>query len=413
MTARPSSEVPGPATDGTKVPATDPATDLIAGRPLGPGSVIGFVGLGNMGGPMAGRLAAAGFHVRAYDAAETARDAAPAGVTITRGAAETATDADAVILMLPGSDAVEAVLHDPSLRGPGLMSDPGPGGVDPSGTGRDATRAGSTPTDDMDRDATHVGSTPMDDMDRDATHVGSTTVDDMDRDGTHVGSTARDGMGLLAALRPGAVVIDMSSSQPLRTRELAARAAERGIVLVDAPVSGGVKGAVDGTLTIMTGGAERDLARVRPVLDVLGSRVLRLGPVGAGHAMKALNNLMSATHLLITAEAMLAGERFGLDPEIMLTTVNTSSGRSGSTENKWPHFVLPGTFDSGFGLRLMLKDMRIAVELAQAIGVAPRLAQAAVDLWSDAAEHLPATADHTEIARQVAAASTAPANCRR
>ena len=106
--------------------------------------------------------------------------------------------------------------------------------------------------------------------------------------------------------------------------------------------------------------------------------------------MKALNNLLSATHLLVTSEAILAGERFGLDVPTMLEIFNGSSGRSGSTENKWPNFIVPGSFDSGFGLRLMLKDMRIATGLAD-------LGRAAVSLWSEAASALPETADHTEI----------------
>ncbi|WP_218034288.1 NAD(P)-dependent oxidoreductase [Acrocarpospora corrugata] len=282
--------------------------------------MVGFIGLGRMGLPMAIRLASAGYRVRAYDMAETARRAAPAGIDVTGDVTAVAEGADAVVLMLPDSDVVAAVLDD---------------------------------------------------------------------------------AGLLAAVAPGTVLIDMGSSQPLRTRELAARAAERQARLVDAPVSGGVKGAVDGTLTIMAGGDPGDLARVSPLLAILGGRMLRLGPAGAGHAMKALNNLMSATHLLITAEALLAGQRFGLDPETMLTAVNGSSGRSGSTENKWPNFVLPGTFDSGFALRLMLKDMRIAVELAEATGIASRLGRASTDLWSDAADHLPPTADHTEIVRRL------------
>ncbi|GIH24148.1 2-hydroxy-3-oxopropionate reductase [Acrocarpospora phusangensis] len=279
-------------------------------------TTVGFVGLGNMGLPMASRLAAAGYRVRAYDIAVTS---AP-GIDVRPDVTEVAEDAGAVVLMLPDSDAVESVLY---------------------------------------------------------------------------------GAGLLAALAPGTIVIDMGSSQPLRTRDLAARAAERNVRLVDAPVSGGVKGAADGTLTVMAGGEPGDVARVRPILETLGGRVLRLGPAGSGHALKALNNLMSATHLLITAEALLAGERFGLEPETMLAAVNGSSGRSGSTENKWPNFVLPGTFDSGFALRLMLKDMRIAVELVEATGVPPRLGGAAVALWADAADHLPPAADHTEIVRRV------------
>lgn len=204
------------------------------------------------------------------------------------------------------------------------------------------------------------------------------------------------------ALPPGAVVVDMSSSEPMRTRALAERLGAQGNPLVDAPVSGGVARARTGTLTIMAGGDADVLARVSPLLRPLGTAV-HVGPVGAGHATKALNNLLSATHLLATAEAMLAGERFGLDPEVLLSVINTSSGRSGSTENKWPNFVLTEKYDSGFGLRLMLKDMRIAVGLCEQVGAPGRLSEDAVALWAEAAQALPANADHTEVARWVRA----------
>jgi 3-hydroxyisobutyrate dehydrogenase len=194
----------------------------------------------------------------------------------------------------------------------------------------------------------------------------------------------------------GAIVVDMSSSEPMRTRALATELMDRGITLVDAPVSGGVSRARTGELTIMTGGEPADLERVAPVLAHLGTAT-RAGPVGSGHAVKALNNLLSATHLLVTCEAILAGERFGLDPETMLSIFNSSSGRSGSTEHKWPHFILPGSYDSGFGLRLMLKDMRIAIGLADQVGVPDPLGHAAAELWAQAAEALEAAADHTEI----------------
>jgi 3-hydroxyisobutyrate dehydrogenase len=194
----------------------------------------------------------------------------------------------------------------------------------------------------------------------------------------------------------GAIVVDMSSSEPMRTRALAAELAGRGVTLVDAPVSGGVSRARTGELTIMTGGDPADLERVAPVLTHLGTPT-RAGAVGSGHAVKALNNLLSATHLLVTSEAILAGERFGLDPATMLAIFNSSSGRSGSTENKWPSFILPGTYDSGFGLRLMLKDMRIATGLAEQVGAPDPLGEAATGLWARAAEALDATADHTEI----------------
>jgi 3-hydroxyisobutyrate dehydrogenase len=193
----------------------------------------------------------------------------------------------------------------------------------------------------------------------------------------------------------------MGSSEPTATRLLAERAAERGVGMVDAPVSGGVGGAERGSLTIMVGGARIDVERVGPLLRTLGSRVLHVGPVAAGHALKALNNLLSATHLLASAEVLEVGTRFGLDPAVLLEAINTSSGRSASTERKLPDFVLPGGYDSGFGLGLMLKDMRIATGLAEATGAPAQLGAAAVELWQDAAQALADDADHTEIARWV------------
>ena len=207
--------------------------------------------------------------------------------------------------------------------------------------------------------------------------------------------------GVLAA---GSIVIDMSSSDPVETQALAERLRGANVGLVDAPVSGGVNGAQRAALAIMAGGADEDVDRVQRVLDALGT-VIRTGPVGSGHAMKAFNNLLSATHLWATSEVMLAGRRFGLDPATMLAVFNGSSGRSGSTQNKWPNFILPGTYDSGFGLTLMLKDMRIAVGIADAANSRLALGEDAVALWEQAAAGLPATADHTEIARWLDAAA--------
>jgi 3-hydroxyisobutyrate dehydrogenase len=209
------------------------------------------------------------------------------------------------------------------------------------------------------------------------------------------------------ALAAGSLIVDMSSSEPLETRALGERLAASGVRLVDAPVSGGVKGAVAGTLTIMVGGADADVADARRILDHLG-RVVPTGAVGSGHAVKALNNLLSATHLWVTSEAMEAGTRFGLDPEVMLSVFNGSSGRSGSTENKWPNFILPGTFDSGFGLRLMLKDMRIAAGLAQAVGAPSALGEDAIGFWAAAADDLDPAADHTRVAEWIREHPTGP-----
>jgi 3-hydroxyisobutyrate dehydrogenase len=203
------------------------------------------------------------------------------------------------------------------------------------------------------------------------------------------------------ALARGTVVIDMSSSEPLRTRALAERLSASDIEMLDAPVSGGVKGASAGSLTVMVGGDQELLERHRELLEIFG-RVIHAGPIGSGHAVKALNNLLSATHLLVTSEAMMVGEDFGIEPEVMLSVFNVSSGRSGSTENKWPNFILPGSYDSGFALRLMVKDMKIAVDLAERSGVACQLGEESVTLWQKAANALEPDADHTEIARWLA-----------
>jgi 3-hydroxyisobutyrate dehydrogenase len=203
--------------------------------------------------------------------------------------------------------------------------------------------------------------------------------------------------GLLTSLEPGSLVIDMSSSVPGRTRQLAALARQHAVELVDAPVSGGVAGAEHGTLTAMVGGDVGAVALARPLLDTVASRLVLTGEVGSGHATKALNNLMSATHLLVTSEALLAADAFGLDLRLTLEAVNGSSGRSGSTENKWPNFVLPDSFDSGFGIALMVKDMRIALDLESSSGVFAPLSEASVEIWAEAARELASGADHTEI----------------
>jgi 3-hydroxyisobutyrate dehydrogenase len=204
--------------------------------------------------------------------------------------------------------------------------------------------------------------------------------------------------GLFDAVEPDALVVDMGSSDPTQTRELAEEARRRGIRYVDAPVSGGVVGAEAGTLTIMCGGAEADLETCRPIFEAVGGKIVHAGPVGAGHALKALNNLLSATNFLITLEAVMAGARFGLDPQVMVEAINDSTGRSWATEHKVPQFVEPRSFTSGFAMRLMVKDIQTARALAHATGAPFALGEVSVALWEQAAEALPDGADHTEIA---------------
>lgn len=202
--------------------------------------------------------------------------------------------------------------------------------------------------------------------------------------------------GIAETLRPGTLVLDMSSSEPLRTRALAARLAERGIRLADAPVSGGVRGAVAGTLSVLFGGDEAELAEVRPLLDRMARVVIHVGPVGAGHAAKALNNLVSAASVSITAEALHAAAAFGIEPSTMTAVLNASSGRSNTSENKAEQFMLSGTFDSGFALSLMAKDVGIGVALASNLGVSHELADAVAAQWRRLAFENPG-ADHTSV----------------
>ena len=203
---------------------------------------------------------------------------------------------------------------------------------------------------------------------------------------------------VLPSLKPGAIVVDMSSSEPERTRALAERVAAGGVRLIDAPVSGGVKGATEGTLAIMVGGSDAEFAEVRELLSLLG-KPTHVGAIGAGHALKAINNLMSAIHLWGSSEAMLTGIEFGLDPSLMLEVINASSGRSGSTQYKWPTFIVPETYDAGFGAALMLKDMRIATGLAHALGTPSTLSDVAVAHWTRAVADLEPGSDHTAVAK--------------
>jgi 3-hydroxyisobutyrate dehydrogenase len=217
-------------------------------------------------------------------------------------------------------------------------------------------------------------------------------------DGAAVSEVLLGGNGVAAALAPGTVVVDMSSAEPSGTRALARQLAESGIALVDAPVSGGVKRALAGTLAIMAGGDAHALARCRKVLAALG-QTFPCGASGSGHAVKALNNYLSAIALAATAEAMLAAEKFGLDPALALAVINHSTGRNTATDQKYPAFVLPRTFDSGFALGLMAKDLRIALGLAEAVGSPTALLRECLGLWEAAQQRLGFTADNTEIVK--------------
>ncbi len=185
-------------------------------------------------------------------------------------------------------------------------------------------------------------------------------------DQRHRAQVIEDGEdNVLAGMRPGTVVIEMSSGVPTVTQQLAERVASLGGHLIDAPVSGGVPRARTGQLAIMAGGDAAVIDRVLPVLQAMGPTVLRTGAVGSGQAMKALNNLVSTGGFLIGIEALLIGQRFGLDPAVMVDVLNAATGMNNSTQKKFKQFVLSRRFDAGFTMGLLHKDVSIALELGR------------------------------------------------
>jgi 3-hydroxyisobutyrate dehydrogenase len=204
----------------------------------------------------------------------------------------------------------------------------------------------------------------------------------------------------LANARPGTVVVDMSSSEPPITQATGAALKERGVALVDAPVSGGVPRAQTGELAIMIGTDDRGaLETARPALQALGKLLFEVGPLGAGHAMKALNNFTAAATFAAASEALAVGRTFGLSPETMVAVMNASTGRSFITEVAMKDHVLTGRFASGFAVGLLAKDVRIAAELAETVGEHAPLTALVRDRWAEARDKLGPSRDNTEAIR--------------
>ena len=287
---------------------------------------IGFIGIGNMGNPMAANLVKAGWRLAVYDVdAGKARDFAAAhGTTASANLTELARASDVVVTMLPDGHIVRRVV------------------------------------------------------------LGAAADDD----------------ALVRGLAKGATVIDMSSSAPVGTRELGKELERYGISLLDAPVSGGVRGAVAATLAIMIGGDEALATKHDDLFGAMGKRFY-VGALGSGHAAKVLNNYVSAAGLLAAAEAVHVGERFGIDAHVLIKVINASTGRNNSTENKFEQFILNGKFNAGFTLGLMAKDITLAMEVAQAMNVDAELGHATLALWKKAERALGGSADHTAIAKYV------------
>lgn len=206
-----------------------------------------------------------------------------------------------------------------------------------------------------------------------------------------------DPQGLAASVKPGTTIIDMSSSDPSVTRAMGVDLAGIGVKLVDAPVSGGVKRAVSGSLSIMVGGDIAVIESVRTILSAMGTTITETGPLGSAHAMKALNNYVSAAGLIAACEALKIGEAFGLEPNKVVSILNASTGRNNSTENKLAQFIVSRKFDSGFSVGLMKKDLTIALGLAKEMNTPTAIGHSVLDAWKDAEERFGKGADHTEI----------------
>jgi 3-hydroxyisobutyrate dehydrogenase len=280
---------------------------------------IGFIGIGNMGRPMAANLVKGGYQVVAYDAdpARTAQFAKDAGARSAATLSELGESVDAIVTMLPTGKEVRACLLE--------------------------TEAGA----------------------------------------------------LAANLPNGALVIDMSSADPVGTRQTHADLARRGLAFVDAPVSGGVPRATDGSLAIMIGGDTAAVAAAKPVLSKMGARLFEVGGPGNGHAMKALNNFVAGTAFIAVSEALLVGEKFGLDLATMVDVMNASTGKSFNTEHVAKQHVVSRQFASGFALGLLAKDVSIAADLARAIGTDSPLIGMSSALLAEARDKVGFEKDHT------------------
>ena len=275
---------------------------------------FGFIGLGNMGAPMAANLARAGRRLLVHDAAGT-RERAPAGTAIATDNREVARDADTVILSLPDGDVVRGVVKE---------------------------------------------------------MIGVTD----------------------ARIR---CVVDTSTVGIAAARELHARLANAGIEYLDAPVSGGVSGARNGTVAVMFAGSDAAFTRYAPVLEGMAAHVVHVGRgPGLGQAMKLLNNFLSAVAMTATSEAIALGERHGLEMATMIEVLNASSGRNSATANKFPNRILPGTYDTGFTSRLLEKDLRLYLEAMDVAGGEQVLAPSVHALWRRL-EDIEANADITRV----------------
>ncbi len=216
-------------------------------------------------------------------------------------------------------------------------------------------------------------------------------------DGKVVRSVALGEGGIAAVATPGTILLDMSSSQPLITRETGAALLAKGISLIDAPVSGGVERATQGTLTIMIGGDDpAAISQAKPILSCMGNTLFEVGKLGSGHAAKALNNVVAAGNYAVLAEALTVAERYGIDQETLVDIINVSTGQSFISTVVMKKFVIPKTFNTGFKIGLLAKDAAIAAELSTDLGGGTPAISLTDKLWAQARDGLGAGEDHSK-----------------
>lgn len=263
---------------------------------------IGFIGLGQMGRPMAANLAAKGFSVQAYDVRPEAADGLEADNIAWGGSIRRIAESSSLIFtMVFNGEQVREIMLAPE--------------------------------------------------------------------------------GVLQHAAAEIIVVDMTSSDPAITHELGHRMQEKGIYFVDAPCSGGVEAAIKGTLTFMTGGDETSMDRVRPLLEVMGRKILQMGPLGSGHAMKIMNNFISATTMAATAEVVALARKAGIPAERVVEALQTSTGTSDAATRKFPQYIFPDK-EIGFPIKLMYKDIKTYLQFAEKNQIPTLISAATFQIWN-------------------------------
>jgi 3-hydroxyisobutyrate dehydrogenase len=204
--------------------------------------------------------------------------------------------------------------------------------------------------------------------------------------------------GIIEGVKEGGILIDMTTSYPLSTKKIAEELKKKGVRMLDAPVSGGVVGAENGTLSIMVGGDSDLVERYKTLFMIMGKNVVHMGELGSGHTMKSVNNFLSGCTVTATSEALAIATKAGLSPKKVIEVLQVSSGRSWATDFKFPNYVLTRNFNDGFRLELLEKDLQIFTKLAQDLKAPAFIANIVMQIVSLASSQGYSKRGHTSIA---------------